>query len=172
MDETPEDLAALQQVLDASAAASGDHLRSAFSQQNRPSAEELASALAGIIEVHFAVVTADGAPLVAPVDAIFFRGKVWIGLPPESVRARILGRGGDPPVSASYDTDAMSFIVHGTFREVPLGDPLRSAFDGVARRLYVERLGDWFDAWLDERIEQHGPGPTGCIEPRRFFAKR
>ena len=172
MEETADDLAELQRVLDASAAVSGEHLRTAFAQQSRPSAEELAAALTGIIEVHFAVVTADGAPLVAPVDAIFFRGRLWIGLPPESVRARILGRGGDPRVSASYDTDTLSFIVHGTFREVPLGEPDREAFDVVARRLYVERLGDWFEAWLDERLEQHGAGPTGYIEPRRFYAKR
>ena len=170
MNETPADLDRLQQVLDASAGTSGAHLRTAFSQQTRPSAAELAAALPGILEVHLAVVTSDGAPLVAPLDAIFFRGALWVGLPPESVRARLLRR--DARASASYNTEAIAFIVHGRFVEVPLGEPARDAFDVVARRLYVERYGDWFDAWLDDRLEKQGPGPTGYLEPRRFFAKR
>jgi hypothetical protein len=167
--ETEDDLAELQRILDASAAAGGDHLRSAFSQESRPTAEDVVRALPGIFELHFAVVTSAGAPLVAPLDGIFFRGRVWVGLPAESVRARLVRR--DTRVSASYNTEEIALIVHGTFREVPLGEPEREAFDVVARRLYVERYGDWFDAWLDQRLETQGPGPTGPIEPRRMFAK-
>jgi hypothetical protein len=167
--ETESDLAELQRVLDASAAASGEHLRSAFSQEGRPSAAELVAALDGIFEMHLAVVTSDGAPLVAPLDGIFYRGQVWLGLPPESLRARLIVR--DGRVSASYNTPSLAFIVHGEFREIPLGDPARQGFDALARELYVRQYGDWFDAWLDERLETKGAGPTGWIEPRRFFAK-
>jgi hypothetical protein len=170
VEETEADLAELQRVLDASATASGAHLQTAFSQQSRPSAADLIADLQGIFELHFAVVTSDGAPLVAPLDGIFYRGRVWVGLPVASVRARLLR--GDNRVSASYISDTVSFIVHGTFREVPLGRAERTGFDVLARRLYVERYGDWFNAWLDDRLQAEGPGPTGYIKPRRMYAKR
>lgn len=123
-----------------------------------------------IFEMHLAVVTSAGAPLVAPVDGLCFRGRVWIGLPPASVRARLLLQ--DPRASASYASDAISFIVHGRFVPVDFGDPEREAFDVLARRLYVAHYGEWFDAWLAERLRTEGAGPTGFIEPRAMFAKR
>jgi hypothetical protein len=169
VDETAADLTALQAALDDSAAASGGHLRTAFSQERRPTAAELVAALPGIFELHLAVVTPAGAPLVAPLDAILFRGRVWIGLPPESLRGRLLAR--DPRVSASFTSAEVALIVHGTFRPTAEGTPEREAFDAVARRLYVAQYGDWFDAWLDERLRTKGAGPTGWIEPRRLFAR-
>ena len=169
MDETADDVTALQQRLDESFETSGAHLRTAFSQERPASADALVAALPGIVEIHFAVVTSDGAPLVAPVDAILYRGRVWIGLPPESVRARLVRK--NPSVSASYNTPELAFIVHGEFTERAPDDDLRVGFDRVARELYVERYGDWFNAWLDERLRTKGAGPTGFIEPRRIFAR-
>ena len=171
MEEAPADVDELQRVLDASLASSGPHLRTAFSQDaQRASAAELVALLPPIFELHLAVVTPAGAPLVAPVDGLCFRGRVWVGLPPASVRARLVLR--DPRVSASYASEAISFIVHGRFVPVELGDPMREAFDVLARRLYVAQYGEWFDAWLDERLRTEGAGPTGYLEPRVLFAKR
>ena len=82
MEETAADVARLQELLDASASSSGTHLRTAFGQETRPSASHVASSLAGIFEMHLAVVTSAGAPLVAPIDGIFYRGRVWVGVPP------------------------------------------------------------------------------------------
>ena len=172
MHETPADLEALQAILDESAAAGGAHLQSAFSQDRRPTAAELvaAEALAGIFELHLAVLSAAGDPLVAPLDAILHRGRIWVGFPPDSLRGRLLAR--DPRVSASFHTEEVALIVHGTFRPAAEGTDERTEFDAVARRLYVERYGDWFAAFLDERDRTKGAGRVGWIEPRRLFARR
>jgi hypothetical protein len=169
VEETDGDLVRLQLVLDESAERSGGHLRSAFAQDRRPSAQQLADALVGIFEMHLAAVTSDGTPLVAPVDGIFYRGRVWVGLPAHSVRAKLVRR--DPRVSASYNAARVAFIVHGTFREPGLDDPERRGFDRLSRSLYVEQYGDWFGPWMDKRDQTTGPGVTGFIEPRRMYAK-
>jgi hypothetical protein len=170
MHETDGDLSELQRVLDASIEASGEHLRSAFGQDPRPTASQVAEALTGIFEMHLAVVASDGAPLVAPIDGILYRGRIWVGIPPKAVRARLVRR--DPRVSASYNTNNFAFIVHGRFNEPAEDDPGRVGFNALARTLYVEQFGDWFGAWMDERDRTTGPGVTGYIEPRRIFAKR
>ena len=167
--ETEADLAELQRVLDASFDRSGDHLRSAFSQDDRLSATALAAALDGIFEMHLAVVAGDGSPLVAPIDGIFYRGRVWVGIPPSAVRARLVRR--DPRVSASYHASHAAFILHGRFRELPPHVPDALGFSALARSLYVEQYRDWFEAWLDERDRTDGPGVVGYLEPRRLFAK-
>ena len=169
MEETDADIDRLQLVLDESAECSGAHLKSAFSQETRPSAQQLAAVLTGIFEMHFAVVTSDGAPLVAPIDGIFYRGRVWVGMPREAVRARRVRM--EPRVSASYNATKVAFIVHGLFQEPSVDDPERQGFDALARTLYTEQLGDWFGAWADERDKTTGPGVTGYSEPRRFYAK-
>lgn len=169
MDEKDDDIDQLQLVLDESAKRSGDHLQSAFSQETRPSARQLASAVTGIFEMHLAVVTSDGAPLVAPIDGILYRGRIWIGIPPQAVRARLIRR--EPRVSASYNADNVAFILHGSFQEPPADDPQRQGFDALARSLYIKQYGDWFGAWLDERDKTTGPGLVGFIAPRRLYAK-
>lgn len=169
MEETDADIDHLQLVLDESAIGSGGHLHTAFAQETRPSARQLAAALTGIFEMHLAVVTSDGAPLVAPIDGILYRGRVWIGIPPQAVRSRLIRR--EPRVSASYNADNVAFIVHGLFREPPTDDAQRRGFDALARSLYTQQYGDWFGAWLDERDRTTGPGVTGYIEPRRLYAK-
>jgi hypothetical protein len=169
VEETDEDIDQLQRLLDESAARSGTHLSSAFSQDKRPSARQLVSAIPGIFEMHLGVVTSDGAPLVAPIDGIFYRGRVWLGIPSEAVRARLIRR--DPRVSASYNAPDVAFIVHGLFVEPGADDHQRQGFDVLARSLYIAQYGDWFGAWLDERDKTSGPGVTGYIEPRRLYAK-
>lgn len=169
MQETETDLVALQRILDASADRAGEHLRRAFSQERRPSARRLCALLDGIFEMHLAVVTTDGSPLVAPIDGILYRGRIWIGIPAKAVRAQLVRR--DPRVSASYDAGDLAFILHGWFREPPADDPDLQGFSATARSLYVARYGDWFEAWLEERDRTEGPGVTGYLEPRRLYAK-
>ncbi len=159
----------MDRVLDASFAGSGEHLRSAFDQEHRLSAREFTARLPGLFEMHLAVVTGDGAPLVAPVDGYLFRGRVCLGLPQQSARARLIRN--DARVSASFDAEHVSFIVHGAFVEVDEGHEWWAGFDERTRRLYTDQLGDWFDEWLDDKIEREGRGTSGYIEPRVMFAK-
>lgn len=169
MRETPEDLDELQTLLDVSFDRSGEHLRTAFSQEHRLSASSLVTRLPGLFEMHFAVVAADGAPLVAPVDGFLLRGRICLGLPAGSVRARLVRR--DPRVSASFNADEVAFIAHGTFVEIDEHHSLVELFDRTSRELYVDQYGEWFDDWLDHKFEVDGRGVTGYIEPRVIFAK-
>lgn len=169
MRETDDDLEELQNLLDVSFARSGEHLRSAFDQEHRLPATALVDRLPGLFEMHFAVVSADGAPLVAPVDGFLLRGRICLGLPAASVRARRVRR--DPQVSASFNTDDVAFIAHGSFVEVDEDHPMVDLFDETSRGLYIEQYGEWFGDWLDHKLEVEGRGVAGYIEPRALFAK-
>jgi hypothetical protein len=163
--ETKADVEDLQRRLDESIGAAGDHLRRIFDEDHRPSAGDVCAALDGIVEVDLACVTGDGAPIVAPIDAIFFRGHLWVGIPSPAVRARLVRR--DPRVSAAYNHDGLALVVHGTLREP--GD-LGPAYRELMRELYVAAYGpgwlDWYDG-LD-----HSADVVGWIDPRRIFARR
>jgi hypothetical protein len=164
--ESREDLDRLQALLDASVAGAGAHLREAFQLSRRLDAEGLVNALPGIVEVHLAVLAGDGAPLVAPVDAIFFRGRLWFGLPAASLRARLLRR--DPRVSVSCTSDEVALIAHGRAVE-PSAEEL-GAFTGLARELYVAAYGDWFGEVFDRGASAAG-GLTAWVEPRVLYAR-
>jgi hypothetical protein len=165
MNETDADLEELQRRLDESAAAGGAHLRKIFEDERRPSAAELCAHFEGIVEVHLACTTADGAPLVAPIDAIFFRGHLWIGLPAASVRAGLVRR--DPRVSVSSNERGLAVIVHG--RLAPGPDEQQAEFDSVLRDLYEAQYGDWWVDWFNGL--DHSGDVGGRVEPRRIFAR-
>src|SRR3977135_2615736 len=99
MHETAADIAALQELLDRSYAAAGAHLLSIHTPERRLGAEQVVECLTGMCLLALATVTADGRPVVGPVDGIFFRGAFHFGSAPDSVRFRhIRSR---PPVSAT-----------------------------------------------------------------------
>ena len=165
MQETAAELERLQRRLDESMEVAGDHLAKIFDEDHRPSAAAVCERLDGILEVDLACVTRDGAPLVAPIDAFFFRGDLWVGVPGPSVRARLLRR--EPRVSASYNHDGFALIVHGTL-EPP--DDRGPAFDALMRELYAAAYGaGWLD-WYDQL--DHSSSVGGFIDPRRIFARQ
>ena len=168
MRETTEDLDRLQRVLDDSRAAAGAHLRNAFGESNITAAEVVAT-FDGIVEMHLAVVTRDGAPLVAPVDGMFVHGRITFGLPATSVRTRVLRR--DPRASASFNEGSSAFIVHGTVRELAPGSVEAEEYEDLVKELYAARYGPaWLD-WFEAQQRDGPPGFAGWIEPRRLFAK-
>jgi hypothetical protein len=162
MHETPADLAALQDLLDRSYEAAGPHLRRIITPERRLTAEQVAERLTGMRLLALATATADGRPLVGPVDGIFFRGSFHFGSSPDSVRFRhIRAR---PHVSATHlPGEELAVTVHG--RAVPVdisrdGDvALRQAFLDV----YVPRYGPEWEGFLDS-------GPVYArIEAERMF---
>src|ERR671931_315296 len=112
MHETPADITALQDLLDRSYAAGGEHLLSIHTPERRLSAEQVAERLQGMCLLALATVTADGRPIVGPVDGIFYRGAFHFGSAPESVRFRhIRAR---PHVSATHlPREELAVTVHG-----------------------------------------------------------
>ncbi len=167
--ESDDDLAALQAVLDSSASRSGDHLLSAFARDRWISARELAGELSGIFELHLAALSGNGAPLVAPVDAIFFKGRVWVGLPGASLRSKLLRR--DPRVSVSFARGDLALIVHGTFQGVSRSEAEAAGYSELVRDLYIDLYGDGFGDWLDQKQQIPNSDLTGFVEPRVMFAK-
>ena len=171
MRETPDDLLLLQRRLDDSYDRAGEHIRSIFRPERRLDAQGLADALQGVFLLNLATVTAEGAPFVAPLDGLFYRGQVWFGFPPGSVRGgHVRAR---PQVSATCTRDAkVCLIVHGTAREADLvGDHadadrfIREIYGPIFEQsaaLYVDRAGPSWDGWIDpERIFAMVPPPEG-----------
>ena len=151
MRETPEDLAALQALLDRSFAAGGAHLLRILTPERRLSAEQVAARLTGMRLLALATVTADGRPIVGPVDGVFLRGSFYFGSAPDSLRFRhIRAR---PQVSATHlPGEELAVTVHG--RAVPIdvqaeeGAELKSAL----LQIYVPRYGPEWESFLDSGV--------------------
>jgi hypothetical protein len=163
MNETGEDLAALQALLDRSYRSAGEHLRAIHTGDRRMTAEHAAARLQGMRLLVVATVTADGRPVTGPVDGIFHRGSFWFGTATGALRARHLRH--NPAVSATHlPAEEWAVTVHG--RAVPAAtgradpDGLRSALLEV----YVPRYGPQWEDFLDS-------GPAYFrIEADRMFA--
>jgi len=158
--ETADDLAALQDLLARSYAAAGAHLLRIHTPGRRLSAVQVAERLDGMCLLALATVTADGRPLVGPVDGIFYRGAFHFGSSPDSVRFRhIRAR---PQVSATHlPGEELAVTVHGRAIEVPVEGGFRETVLGI----YVPRYGEEWEAdFLDS-------GPVYArIEAERMFA--
>ena len=160
MHETPDDLARLQALLDASYAAAGEHLLSIHTPERRLAAAQVAERLTGMRLLVLATSTADGRPVVGPVDSIFFRGAFVFGSSPDSLRFRhIRAR---PAVSATHlPGEELAVTVHGRAVAVDVAaGPVREALLEV----YVPRYGESWASFLDS-------GPVYArIEARRMYA--
>jgi uncharacterized pyridoxamine 5'-phosphate oxidase family protein len=144
--ETPEDLAALQDLIDRSYASAGEHLLRIHSPERRLSAEQLAERLQGMCLLSLATVTADGRPIVGPVDGIFYRGAFHFGSSPDSVRFRHIAK--RPQVSATHlPGEELAVTVHG--RAVPV-DTSSGGFRQAVLDIYVPRYGE---SWVDDILD-------------------
>jgi uncharacterized pyridoxamine 5'-phosphate oxidase family protein len=146
--ETPEDLAALQALLDRSYASAGPHLLRIITPERRLTAEQVAERLTGMRLLALATVTRDGRPIVGPVDGIFFRGAFHFGSAPDSVRFRHIAA--RPQVSATHlPGEELAVTVHGRAVSVDVrgeeGAGLRQALLDV----YVPRYGPQWEEFLD-----------------------
>jgi len=166
--ETADDIRALQALLDRSYEQAGAHLRRITTPERRVHAEQLIEELGGMCLLALATVTADGRPIVGPVDGIFHRGSFYFGSAADSVRARhIRARS---YVSATHvPREEFSVTVHG--RAVPAD--IRVGSSGSFRRtlleIYVPRYGaEWETDFLDSDGEGGSP-VYWRIEAERMF---
>jgi nitroimidazol reductase NimA-like FMN-containing flavoprotein (pyridoxamine 5'-phosphate oxidase superfamily) len=160
MRETPEDLARVQELLDASYATAGRHLLSIHTPDRRLSAAEVAERLDGMCLLALATSTADGRPVVGPVDGVFYRGAFHFGSAPDSLRFRhIRAR---PQVSATHlPGEELAVTVHGRAEEIPVEGGFREAL----LEIYVPRYGE---SWEAEFLDS---GPVYArIDAERMFA--
>jgi nitroimidazol reductase NimA-like FMN-containing flavoprotein (pyridoxamine 5'-phosphate oxidase superfamily) len=146
--ETPEDLAALQHLLDRSHEAAGAHLRRIITPERRLTAEEVARRLQGMCLLALATVTADGRPIVGPVDGIFLRGAFHFGSSPDSVRFRHLRR--RPQVSATHlPGEELAVTVHGRAVAVDVKAPEGAELRRTLLEVYVPRYGPEWERFMD-----------------------
>jgi nitroimidazol reductase NimA-like FMN-containing flavoprotein (pyridoxamine 5'-phosphate oxidase superfamily) len=163
MRETQADLARLQELLDKSFTAAGPHLLRIITPERRLSAEQVAETLTGMRLLALATVTADGRPVVGPVDGVFLRGAFHFGSAPDSVRARhIRAR---PQVSATHlPGEELAVTVHGRALPVDVGAEEGTELRQALLDIYVPRYGqEWEEEFLDS-------GPVYWrIEAERMF---
>ena len=77
--ETDDEIAALQRLLDASHAASTDHLRGIINDNRTLSARDLVALLTGMRVLSVATVTAKGDPRISALDGHFLHGTWTFG---------------------------------------------------------------------------------------------
>src|SRR6202142_1370490 len=125
MHETPEQMDGLQRLLDDSAAGAGPHLRSIITDDRRLDARELTRLLQGMRLLVVATVTADGRPIVGPVDGYLLHGSFYFSSSRDSVRMRHLAA--RPAVSATHlSGEDLAVTVHGHAELFDVSDPARS----------------------------------------------
>jgi nitroimidazol reductase NimA-like FMN-containing flavoprotein (pyridoxamine 5'-phosphate oxidase superfamily) len=162
MNETPSDLAALQHLLDRSMTTAGAHLSSIITPDRRLTAQQLCERLTGMRLLALATATADGRPLVGPVDGIFYRGSFYFGSSPDSVRFRHIRR--RPHVSATHLPDEeLAVTVHGRALPVDVRSTEGAGFRQALLDVYRPRYGSEWETFLDS-------GPTYArIDADRMF---
>jgi nitroimidazol reductase NimA-like FMN-containing flavoprotein (pyridoxamine 5'-phosphate oxidase superfamily) len=172
--ETPEDLSALQALLDRSYAAAGDHLRAIHTGPRRMTAVEVAGRLVGMRLIVLATVSGAGTPLTSPVDGVFHRGAFHFGTDPRSRRWQDLRW--RPAVSATHlPSEDWAVVVHGRAEPVDPGPDGDGALRATLLEVYAPRYGAEWETFLDSgpvyaRIDAHrmfaidvtvGPGAVG-----------
>jgi hypothetical protein len=109
--ETEEELAALQELLDASFARAGEHILSMFGAEHRMSAPQV-SGFRGLRQVAVATVNSRGEPRVAPRNASFIHGRFILAANSKSTMVGRLAR--RPSIGMTYFEDDLMIVLHGT----------------------------------------------------------
>jgi hypothetical protein len=163
MHETADDLAALQALIDRSYANAGAHLLRIHEPERRLTAAQLAETLTGMRLLALATTTADGRPIVGPVDGIFYRGAFHFGSAPDSIRLRHIAQ--RPQVSATHlPGEELAVTVHGRAVPIDIRAAPEAGFRQALLDIYVPRYGaQWETDFLDS-------GPMYArIEAQRMF---
>jgi len=149
MHETEEDIVALQALIDRSYAAAGPHMLRIHEPERRLGAREVVERLTGMRLLALATVTADGRPIVGPVDGIFYRGAFHFGSALDSVRLRhVRAR---PQVSATHlPGEELAVTVHGRAVPVDMRGEEGRGFRQTVLDIYLPRYGaEWETTVLD-----------------------
>lgn len=165
MYETPEELARLQELLDASMAGAGPHLRGIISDERRLDAAALCERLVGMRLLTCATVTADGRPIAGPVDGYFLHGALWFSTSSQSVRARHLAR--RPVASLTHVPDErLAVTVHGTATLFDFPSAETHELRDAMLAHYLPLQGPDFQEWLDGMTD----GVAVRVDATKMFA--
>jgi hypothetical protein len=152
MYESDKEIAALQDLLDHSTSRTGAHLRSIFGESHWLSARKVCAYLQGVKQVAAATVTSKGEPRVAPIDAVFFRGRFHLSTDARSLRARHLAQ--RPSVSVTYFESADPvIIVHGNAAFITSRDADFAPLDSEWVKAYGKSILELSDSVRFIRVE-------------------
>ena len=142
MRETPEELAAMQRLLDASIAVSGPHLTAIVSAPRRLNSRQLVTALTGMKVLVVATVTASGEPRTSCVDGHFLNGTWVFGTSESAMKAQHLKA--RPAISATHaDGERLAVFTHGTAAYITPDDPGFGRYDEHYIGHYGSSPRDW-----------------------------
>jgi hypothetical protein len=144
MRETPQDVEQFQTLLDRRVERAGPFLRDSFEMpEHSLSAAQLVRHLQGVQTVALATVTARGEPRVAPIGAIFYRGRFYIPTVATAARTKHVAR--RPAVSLTYyfDGDDPAIIVHGKAAIVRPEDADFAPVEQIQRESRSTSVRDW-----------------------------
>jgi hypothetical protein len=146
--ESPDDIRALQELLDRSYARAGTHLRRIHTPERRLSAEGVIERLTGMCLLTLGTVTADCRPILGPVDGIFYRGSFHFGSSPDSIRFRHIAH--RPQVSATHlPGEELAITVHGRAVPVDVSADKGAGLRQALLEIYVPRYGADWEEFLD-----------------------
>jgi nitroimidazol reductase NimA-like FMN-containing flavoprotein (pyridoxamine 5'-phosphate oxidase superfamily) len=150
--ETAEDLTELQELLDRSYEQAGTHLLRIISPERRMTADQVAERLTGMVLLALATATADGRPIVGPVDGVFYRGAFHFGSAPDSVRFKHIAQ--RPHVSATYlPGEELAVTVHGTATPVDITSAEQAGYRQALLDIYVPRYGEEWEKFLYSGVQ-------------------
>jgi hypothetical protein len=142
MKETPEELDALQRLLDASIAGSGPHLTDIIKPGRQLTARQVVTALTGMKVLVVATVTAAGEPRTSCVDGHFLNGTWMFGTSAGAVKARHLRT--RPALSATHaDGERMAVFTHGIAEYIAPENPAFGPYDEHFIAHYGSSPRDW-----------------------------
>jgi uncharacterized pyridoxamine 5'-phosphate oxidase family protein len=99
--------------------------------------------------ISVATVTADGRPLVGPVDGYFLHGSLYFSSGRDSVRMRHLAA--RPGVSATYlPGEELAVTVHGQAELFAVNDTGQPELRRAMLDYYLPKQGPAFEVWLDQ----------------------
>jgi hypothetical protein len=120
--ETPDEIAALQELLDASHRSSTEHLREIINDDRTLSADALVALLTGMKVLSVATVTARGEPRISALDGHFLHATWTFSTSATAAKARHMNA--RPAVSVAHiDGEELAVFSHGRVERMREADP-------------------------------------------------
>ena len=120
--ETPEEIAGLQALLDASHGSATQHLRGIINDDRTLTAWDIVAVLTGMKVLSVATVTAGGEPRISALDGHFLHGTWSFSTDATAAKARHLRA--RPQVSVAHiDNEELAVFAHGRVEEMRDTDP-------------------------------------------------
>lgn len=152
MNETTEELIALQGLLDRSAGSRKRHLTDIVSPSRRLSAERLSADLCGILVLSVATVSSSGEPRLSAVDGHFIHGHWYFSTASAAIKARHMAV--RPAVSVGYTPrDGYGVWAHGV--AIALQGADRDRMETYLSEVYGQPLSDMADGIVIFRVDAH-----------------